>query len=66
MSQAVVYAVYYTAATSGHPTGYVWNNIIASSPGAIAITGSAAVDDADRTYPIGSIYPVSSVQSQNA
>lgn len=56
MTQGNVYAVYYTAATGGHPAGYVWNNIVASSTDVPVIPGSTVIADAARAYPIGSTY----------
>ena len=53
----VVYAVYYTSATDGYAAGYVWNNIMWNGAGdSPAPSGSGVIADADRKYPIGSIY----------
>lgn len=57
----IVYAVYYEAAADGHDAGYVWNNILVPSDGAVpTITGSLLVSDPDRKYPIGSTYKATS------
>lgn len=57
----IVYAVYYEAATGKYAAGYVWNNILVPSDGAVpTIAGSLLVSDPDRKYPIGSTYKATS------
>lgn len=51
------YAVYLTAATSAHPTGYVVDNVEWDGASAwTPPTGTTAIADPDRKYPIGSTY----------
>ncbi|MFT8482722.1 MAG: hypothetical protein ABF689_06895 [Gluconobacter cerinus] len=60
MTDLVVYAVYYTAATDTYKAGYVWNNILVPSDGSPpTVEGSLSVQDAERKYPIGSTYTAS-------
>lgn len=57
----IVYAVYYAAPTVSYDAGYVWNNILVPSSGAVPeISGSLLVADPDRKYPIGSTYKATS------
>lgn len=56
-TDAQVFAIYLTAATTDHPAGYVVNNVVCDGSSTPTVsTGQAAVADPDRQYPIGSAY----------
>ncbi|WP_332828285.1 hypothetical protein [Novacetimonas sp. GS1] len=61
------YAVYLTAATSAHPTGYVVDNVEWDGASAwTPPTGTTAIADPDRKYPIGSTYGASTATTTAA